>query len=182
MGVDEIVDMVHEQIEAGLIRYAGVSNWRGSRIQEANTYARKAKRHPFVISQVQGSLAEMTHPHARPKSDMVYLEPTELQWHYRTGFPLMCYSSTAGGLFATGKIKGTSFDNPITEARHLRAQQLARQLKATTNQIALAYLLSQPHLTFPITGTLKVDHLREAIAAADIKLTPAQIQWLRDGD
>ncbi len=48
--------------------------------------------------------------------------------------------------------------------------QLAKKHKATTAQIAVAWLLHHSHVTIPIPGTSRVDHLDENVAAAELKL------------
>ena len=49
---------------------------------------------------------------------------------------------------------------------------------ATPGQIALAWLLQRSPVMLPIPGTSKVAHLEENVAAADIKLTPAEFTAL----
>jgi pyridoxine 4-dehydrogenase len=49
---------------------------------------------------------------------------------------------------------------------------------ATSGQIALAWLLQRSPVMLPIPGTSKVAHLEENVAAADIKLTPAEFTTL----
>jgi aryl-alcohol dehydrogenase-like predicted oxidoreductase len=75
----------------------------------------------------------------------------------------------------------SSFGNPTSLARLERAKQLAGQLKATTNQVALAYLMAQPFPVIPILGTADAQHLADSLAAADLQLTPQQANWLREG-
>ena len=49
--------------------------------------------------------------------------------------------------------------------------QIAEQKKATSAQIALAWLLAQKPWIVPIPGTTKLHRLEENIGAADIELT-----------
>jgi aryl-alcohol dehydrogenase-like predicted oxidoreductase len=49
-------------------------------------------------------------------------------------------------------------------------EHLARKHKATMAQVAVAWLLHHSHVTLPIPGTSKVDHLEENVAAAELKL------------
>jgi pyridoxine 4-dehydrogenase len=53
--------------------------------------------------------------------------------------------------------------------------------KATTAQIALAWLLYHSPVMLPIPGTSSVKHLEENVAAADLKLTDADWQSLEKG-
>jgi aryl-alcohol dehydrogenase-like predicted oxidoreductase len=53
--------------------------------------------------------------------------------------------------------------------------QIAAQKKATSAQIALAWLLSQKPWIVPIPGTTKLHRLEENLVAADIELTPTDL-------
>jgi aryl-alcohol dehydrogenase-like predicted oxidoreductase len=54
-------------------------------------------------------------------------------------------------------------------------QQIARNHGATPRQIVLAWLLARSRSILPIPGTAAVAHLEDNIAAAAIKLTPAEV-------
>ncbi|MDQ0718305.1 aryl-alcohol dehydrogenase-like predicted oxidoreductase [Streptomyces luteogriseus] len=51
---------------------------------------------------------------------------------------------------------------------------VAAELGATPTQVALAWLLDRAPVVLPIPGTARIEHLEENLAAADLKLTPAQ--------
>jgi aryl-alcohol dehydrogenase (NADP+) len=61
-----------------------------------------------------------------------------------------------------------------------RAWEVAREHNLNASQIALAWLLAKPHITAPIIGTTNLDHLNQAIAALEVKLTPAEVQRLEE--
>lgn len=42
-------------------------------------------------------------------------------------------------------------------------------------QIALAWMLSKPVVSAPLTGATKLHHLKDAVAALTVKLTPGEI-------
>jgi aryl-alcohol dehydrogenase-like predicted oxidoreductase len=54
------------------------------------------------------------------------------------------------------------------------ARDLARRKGVTPSQLALAWLLHRSPVMLPIPGTSKVAHLEENVAAAAIKLDPAE--------
>jgi len=54
--------------------------------------------------------------------------------------------------------------------------QIAAQKKATSAQIALAWLLAQKPWIVPIPGTTKLHRLEENLGAAEIDLTPADLR------
>ncbi len=68
---------------------------------------------------------------------------------------------------------------PIQDLHSNRVvQELARRYDATPRQIVLTWLLARSPSILPIPGTASVSHLEENIAAAAIKLAPADIAAL----
>ena len=59
-------------------------------------------------------------------------------------------------------------------------QQVAQRYDATPRQIVLAWLLARSPSMLPIPGTGSVSHLDDNVAAAAIKLTPAEVASLTD--
>ena len=59
-------------------------------------------------------------------------------------------------------------------------QQLAQRYDATPRQIVLAWLLARSPSILPIPGTGSVSHLDDNVAAAAIKLTPAEVASVTD--
>jgi pyridoxine 4-dehydrogenase len=59
-------------------------------------------------------------------------------------------------------------------------QQLAQRYNATPRQIVLAWLLARSPSMLPIPGTGSVSHLDDNVAAAAIKLTPAELASVKD--
>ena len=102
--------------------------------------------------------------------------------------------SPLGKGFLTGKIdentkfESTDFRNKVPrfapEARKANQalvvllSNVAERKKATSAQIALAWLLAQKPWIVPIPGTTKLHRLEENIAAADIELTPDDLHQI----
>ncbi|MCI0576655.1 MAG: aldo/keto reductase [Chloroflexi bacterium] len=61
-----------------------------------------------------------------------------------------------------------------------RVAELATQRGVAPAQIALAWLLHKPGITAPIIGASKMDHLEDAIAAAQIQLSAEEIKRLEE--
>ena len=55
---------------------------------------------------------------------------------------------------------------------------IAKERGVPRAQVALAWMLSKPHITAPIVGASKPNHLEDAVAALDLKLTPEEIERL----
>lgn len=60
-------------------------------------------------------------------------------------------------------------------------KKVAEQKKATPAQIALAWLLAQKPWIVPIPGTRKLSRREENLAAADLELSPAELENLNSG-
>lgn len=58
--------------------------------------------------------------------------------------------------------------------------KLAKAHKATTSQLAIAWLLHRSPVMLPIPGTSKVKHLEENVAAAELKLSATEWKSLED--
>jgi aryl-alcohol dehydrogenase-like predicted oxidoreductase len=56
--------------------------------------------------------------------------------------------------------------------------KIAERKKATSAQIALAWILAQKPWTVPIPGTTKLHRLEENIGAAAIELTPDDLRQI----
>lgn len=176
----------------GSIGCFGASNWVPERISAANNYAKAQHLHGFVISQPGWALAEHGTKWDEP-SPMLYLDETMHTWHVQTGFPLAPYASQARGYFGRENAewaargfpdappRAADYDSPINRERLLRAMALAHAKGCTANQVALAYALYQPFPTYPIISTRSVEHVREAMGALSVELTPGECAGLRSG-
>ena len=72
--------------------------------------------------------------------------------------------------------KSEASDSAIIE----RLGEIATARGLPRAQIALTWLLAKPGVTAPIVGATKPEHLRDAIAALEVKLTPEEIARLEE--
>ena len=183
--VGEIVESLNEHVKAGRIRYFGCSNWRAERIRAAQEYAAAHGLQGFAGDQMMWSFAAVD-PARIADQTLVAMDDTLKAFHTQSQMAAIPYSSQAGGLFqklAQGKLKDPAPMYPAREnAQRLeRAQHLAAELKLTLTQITLGYLLAQPFACIPIVGCHTHDQLRDSLSAADVTLTPEQVQYLERG-
>jgi aryl-alcohol dehydrogenase-like predicted oxidoreductase len=178
--VEQIIGTLNRQIARGRLRHVAASNWSVRRIAEANAYAERQNLHGFVVSQVQGSLAEPTwQPAADPT--MRFVTQEEIAWNAVSGVPLVAYSATAGGYFAGRGHDTGLYATDANQARCRRAVELAARRGCTPTQIALAYLMCREPIVIPLFSTTNPAHLQEALGAAAVPLDPQEVRWLRDG-
>lgn len=176
----EHLHMLQEALAKGWVRHIGVSNWRPERVEEAMEAARREGWQGFVCNEVMHNLAQLSEGR---KGDPTIppVDEATLAWYGRTGFPMLAFSATANGYFATGKSRWGNNDNPASEARRARAAELGAQKGATAAQVALACLRAHPFPCFPIFSTRDLTRLREIVDSADLHLTAREAEWVRHG-
>ena len=191
--VGEIMAALHVHVASGRVRAIGASNWSVDRLTEANAYAATHGLTPFSASQIGWSLAR-SNPAAQVFPGTLSMDAAIHTYHCRSGLPVLAYSSQAQGFFSgryradgpapvTPKEKSIArnYDLPDNWARLARAQELAARYGRTANEIALAYLLSQPFAVFPIVGCGSVDQVHASCAAHDLLLTDDELAYLEGG-
>jgi aryl-alcohol dehydrogenase-like predicted oxidoreductase len=171
--IEDVAGAVKELIHEGKVRHFGLSEAAASTIRRAHAVQ------PVTALQSEYSLW------TRGPEAEVLPALEEL------GIGFVPYSPLGKG-FLTGKMdENTRFDKtdfrntlPRFTPEALKANQalvdllgrIAAQKKATTAQIALAWLLAQKPWIVPIPGTTKLDRLEENIAAALVELTAEDLR------
>jgi aryl-alcohol dehydrogenase (NADP+) len=111
------------------------------------------------------------------------------------GVGLIPWSPMARGFFAGDRKRGgggettRAKNDPFADQLYFRdddftvadrAQEIAKERGVTGSQVALAWLLNKPHITSPIIGATKMDHLEQAIAALDLRLLEDEVRRLEE--
>jgi aryl-alcohol dehydrogenase-like predicted oxidoreductase len=179
--IEETLEALHDVVKAGKARYIGASNtyaWQFARalaISERHGWTR------FVSMQNHLNLI-----YREEEREMLPLCAAE-------GIGVIPYSPLARGRLtrdwddsthrsendATGKTRYAKFaeaDKKIVE----RVARIATDRGVPRAQIALAWLLSKSVITAPIVGATKLQHLDDALAAADLKLSAEEIASLEE--
>lgn len=174
--IEDVAGTVKEYIDAGKVRYFGLSEAGPETIRRAHAVQ------PVSVLQTEYSLFER---------DVETLFPTldEL------GIGFVAYSPLGRG-FLTGAAKpageydptdmrnGDPRWQPGNYEKNLEAVRLLSELSArkgaTVSQLALAWLLAQGEHIVPIPGTRSVKRVEENTAAADLGLTDADLAAIRE--
>ncbi len=191
--VGPIVEKLHEYHEKGIIGIYGGSNWSVERIREANAYAEAHGLKPFAASSPNFSLADQIR---EPWSGCISIsgpgKEADRAWYQANQMPLFTWSSMAGGFFS-GRFRRdnlssfTTYDDRIVVDAYAeesnferldRAEQLASEKGITLAQIAVAYIFNQPLNIYALIASRSDDELKQNIAAMELELTQAEIDWL----
>lgn len=185
--VGPIIDTLLGFQERGLIRYFGASNWSAERILEANAYARSINKQGFVAAQPFWGLAVPNVENAAAQGYQLHYEG-HFEALHADGLPMIPYAGQSGGYFAKLAEGGEAalsdmlksrYDDPRNGPRLAALQMLAQAHGVSVNEIALAYLLNQPHQTIPIIGATRPEQLQDSVKAADITLSSDELTQLR---
>ena len=173
--IEEVVGTVSRLIEAGKVRFVGLSEAGASNIRRAHA------THPVSVLQSEYSLWERN------------LEEEIVPLLRELGIGLTPFSPLGRG-FLTGAVKraedypegdyrrndprytGENFDRNVAAAEKVNAVAEAKGVKP--GQIALAWLLAKGDDIAPIPGTKRRTYLEENVAAADIRLSADDVAAL----
>lgn len=187
--VADILETLNDQVSAGKIRYFGCSNWKPYRIKEALEYAEKNGLKAFVANQMMWSYALPNKEGIKDKT-LVPMDEEGLELHRQTGIAAIPYSSQAKGFFTKLSISGLEglsddikevYYNDENMQRFKRAKKVAEEMAISINQVALAYLISQPFTTIPIVGCYTIEKLKDSMGAGDLQLDEKTLQYLENG-
>lgn len=180
--VEVIVDVLNEEVAAGRIRAFGGSNWSVARLRAANEYAEKRGLMGMAASSPHVCLALSQDPFW---GGCTQATDEDLAWYSQTGLIVFAWSSQGRGFFRDGSGPDDPdpdlqrvYHNPPNFERLARARRLARDKGLTATQIALSYVLSLPAPIVALIGPATVQELHQSLAASEITLTQAEMDWL----
>jgi aryl-alcohol dehydrogenase-like predicted oxidoreductase len=177
--IDETMEALHDVVRVGKARYIGASSmwaWQFAKAQQvAPTRFVSMQNHYNLIYREEER--EMI-PQCRDQSVAV------LPWS-PLARGLLAGSRTAAGEQLTTRAKTDPFldslyrpdlDFPVID----RAAEVAEARGVSTAQVALAWLLHKPDVTAPIVGATKLEHLEQALDAAELSLSDEEIARLEE--
>jgi len=181
--IEETMEALHDVVRAGKVRYIGASSMFAWQFAKAQYSADLHSWTRFVSMQNHYNL--------------VYREEEReiIPFCIDQGVGLIPWSPMARGFFAGNRKRGgggeTTRSNTDPFANQLyfresdftvaeRVQEIAKEHDASGPQIALAWMLHKPHISAPIIGASKMEHLDQAIAALDVKLSADEIKRLEE--
>ncbi len=179
--IEETLEALHDVVKAGKARYIGASSMYAWQFAKALAISEREGWTRFVSMQNHVNLL-----YREEEREMLPLCRAE-------GVGVMPWSPLARGRLTRdwdetsaraetdefGKslyAKSAEADRKVVE----RVAEIARERGVPRAQIALAWLLAKPGITAPIVGATKLQHLDDAFAAVNLKLTPEEIARLEE--
>jgi aryl-alcohol dehydrogenase-like predicted oxidoreductase len=181
--IEETMEALNAVVRAGKARYIGASSmfaWqfmKALHVSEMNGWAK------FVSMQNHYNLV-----YREEEREMIPLCRDQ-------GIGLIPWSPMARGFFAGDRKRGgggesvRANNDPFANYLYFREEdftvaervkEIAKAHNVSGSQIALAWVLSKPHIAAPIIGSSRIEHLDQAIAALEIKLSDEEVNQLEE--
>ncbi len=178
--IEETLRALDDLVRQGMVRHAGVSNWQAWRIAKALGISERHSWERFESLQAYYSIAGRD-----LEREIVPLLTSE-----RVG--LMVWSPLAGGLLSgkfgpgangpEGSRRATFDFPPVNRDRAWACVAAMREVAAahevSVARVALAYVLAKPFVSSVIIGAKSLEQLHDNVAAAELRLTPEQMEEL----
>jgi aryl-alcohol dehydrogenase-like predicted oxidoreductase len=175
--IEETVGAMAELVQAGKVRYLGLSEASAETIRRAHAV------HPIAAVQSEHSLWTRD------------VEAEILPTLNELGIALVAYSPLGRG-FLSGRFTSPDQLEQSDYRRHgprftgenlkqnlelaARVRELAAERGITPGQLAIAWVLHRGEQIVPIPGTKRVAYLEENLAAADVQLSDAEAEQIAD--
>jgi 1-deoxyxylulose-5-phosphate synthase len=179
--IEETLEALDSAVRAGKVRYLGASSMAAWQFHKALNLQKENGWHRFISMQNHYNLVY--------REEEREMNPLCID----QGVGLIPWSPLARGFLAgnrdrkgsgpTARAKSDEFarnmyfnesDFGVLDA----VEKVAKARGVTPSQVACAWILQAPGVTAPIIGATKLAHLKEAIAAVDVKLSADEVTAL----
>ncbi|GAB4368190.1 MAG: aldo/keto reductase [Deltaproteobacteria bacterium] len=179
--IEEVMRALDDVVRAGKVRYVGVSDTPAWVVSRANLLAELRGWSPFVGLQIEYSLIQRTvERELIPMANELDIAVTA--WGAIGGGVLSGkYSGKPGKVKATDSRRKESNLWRISEKNLAIAREVgkvAREIRRTPSQVALAWVRQQPGVIIPILGVRTLEQLRDNLGCLDVSLDRRQMDRL----
>jgi aryl-alcohol dehydrogenase-like predicted oxidoreductase len=178
--IEETLEALNDVVRAGKARYIGASSmfaWQFAQsleISRRNGWARFVSMQNFVNLIYREEEREML---PLCKSEGIGVIPWSPLARGRLARPWNAEATNRSEKDRFGALlyeKVSEGDRRVIE----EVGKIAAQRNIPRAQVALAWMLGKPEITAPIIGATKPEHLQDAVAALDVKLTAEEVRAL----
>lgn len=173
--LEESLEAFDRLVQAGKVRHLGASNYSAWRLEKARWTSRVNGWAEFGCVQQRYSYIRTR----RGQNVLPQLEANEdlLAYCQAEGVTLLAYSALLGGAYTRADREvPPQYQGPDTDNRLVALRDVAREQKATRNQIVLAWMLA--HGVLPLIAASSHEQLAENLGALEITLSEQQLARL----
>ncbi|KDQ07839.1 hypothetical protein BOTBODRAFT_592934 [Botryobasidium botryosum FD-172 SS1] len=176
--IEETMQALHDVVQAGYVRYIGMSSCHAYQFHAMQNYAITNKLTPFISMQNHYNLLyreEEREMHPTMKLFGVGGIPWSPLGRGLLTRPFSAQSQRSENDPHLDYVRGDN-DEPIVT----RVEEIAKKKGVSMAQIAVAWLLSKEGVTAPIVGTTSLQNLDDIIGGVNVTLTPEEIKYLEE--
>ncbi|QRV76351.1 aldo/keto reductase family protein [Ceratobasidium sp. AG-Ba] len=179
--IAETMQALHDVVQAGYVRYIGMSSCYAFQFHAMQNYAVNNKLTPFISMQNHHNLL-----YREEEREMI---PTLKMF----GVGMIPWSPLARGTLtrpldsgATPRSTKDIWVNYLPTTREAnaaivnRVEEVAKSRNISMAQVSIAWILSKEYVTAPIVGTTSLKNLEDIIGSIDVKLTEEEIKKLEE--
>ena len=180
--IEETMEALNDLVRAGLVRYIGASSMYAWQFAKMQNVAQRNGWTKFVSMQNHYNLI-----YREEEREMIPLLTD-------SGVGMIPWSPLARGVLTGNRTREgeklskraetDAFAETLYSASDFdivdRVGEIATARGVSNAQVALAWMLEKPYITAPIIGASKMQHLEDAIAALELKLTPEEVVKLEE--
>lgn len=179
--IAETMQALHDVVQAGYVRYIGMSSCHAYQFHAMQNYAINNKLTPFISMQNHHNLL-----YREEEREMI---PTLKMF----GVGMIPWSPLARGTLTRPlNSEGTTRSNTDAWASYLpttreanativsRVEEIAKARSISMAQVAIAWSLSKDYMTAPIVGTTSLKNMEDIIGAVNVTLTEEEIKSLEE--
>ncbi|KAG5639477.1 hypothetical protein H0H81_001599 [Sphagnurus paluster] len=177
--IEETMQALHDVVQAGYVRYIGMSSCWAWQFQAMQNYAIANKLTPFISMQ--------NHHNLLYREEEREMFPTlklfgvgAIPWSpLARGLltrPLGDQTTRGSSDFFIGKYTAA----PGTAEILKRVEEIAKKKDISMAQVAVAWSLSKEGVTAPIVGTTSLKNLEDIIGGVEVQLTEEEIKYLEE--
>ncbi|KAJ3887637.1 Aldo/keto reductase [Lentinula edodes] len=174
--LEETMQALHDVVQAGYVRYIGMSSCRAWQFHIMQNYAITNKLTPFISMQNHYNMVYREEEREMVPS-LKHFGVGSIPWSpLARGMLTRPLSEQTARSGTDPMLKGYEHDSSrqILE----RVEEIAKKKGVTMAQVALAWLWTRETVAAPIVGTTSVKNLFDLIDALDLKLTEEEVKYL----
>ncbi len=179
---EETLEALNDVVKAGKVRYIGCSNFKVWRLARAREISRNRGWAEYKAVQMFHTYLQSEKNAATGMSDQMNDELFDYVRSER-GMTLLGYTPLLWGSYTRpekydeiDRLK--AFVRPQNAERRRRHNAIAAETGWSINQVIYAWMLCSDPVVIPLVAVSKMEHLAEDLAAADFRLSDAQMAQL----
>ncbi|TBU29246.1 Aldo/keto reductase [Dichomitus squalens] len=176
--IEETMQALHDVVKAGYVRYIGMSSCYAYQFFQMQNYAITHNLTPFISMQNHYNLAYREEEREMFPT-LKHLGVGSIPWSpLARGLltrPVDAESKRGNVDWMIGRYKTESTVKVVS-----KVEEIAKRKGVSMAQVAVAWVLSKPHVTAPIVGTTSLANLQDILGGLDVKLTEDEIKELEE--